>query len=184
MSATPQSAHYTIDDLYHPDFDGRRIELWEGELHEEMPPAAYIHNRIIAFLTVKFMELEMRTPGVRLLPTGTGCLLEEDTMLIPDIGLHRVAPPTDSRGLLAGAPDLAVEVASPSNTATEFARKRRLYFGGGAEQVWIIHPFARRIEVFFRDGRQGVLTEGTLVGDGVAQGVTIELAVLFAEIHG
>jgi Uma2 family endonuclease len=180
MSAIPnQNPRYTVVDLYRPEFDGSRIELWEGELHEKMPPATYLHNQVIMNLLLMFHDFIARTPGLRILPPGTGCLFEDDTVLIPDLGLHRSPPPIDARGLLQGAPELAVEVVSPSNSAAELARKRRLYFAAGAEQVWIVYPEEKFIEVYPREGQYRVVADGVLEGDGVVAGLMINVSGVF-----
>lgn len=48
-------------------------------------------------------------------------------------------------------PQLCVEVLSPSNTASEINRKRQEYLGCGVEEVWIVDPDMRSVEVFRRD---------------------------------
>ena len=82
------------------------------------------------------------------------------------------------------APDLAVEIASASNTAAEFARKRREYFAGGTMLVWEIDPPTRTGRMFddptLPDHGADVTADGTLRGGAVLPGLTLELAVLFA----
>jgi Uma2 family endonuclease len=80
-------------------------------------------------------------------------------------------------------PDLAVEILSPSNTADEIARKRREYFGRGAQLVWIVDPRARTVEVFTAPTVSTLLREtDTLTGDPVLPGFTLLLRELFAEL--
>lgn len=182
MSAVPAhhltAARLTIGDLWRPEFEGRRVELWEGE-PRDLAVGSYSHNLIISRLILLFMQLEQTRSGVRQLPPGTGCIVAEDTFLIPDAGLHTMPIPPPP-GLLPRAPEIAVEIASPANTAEEFARKRQLYFSAGAEQVWELMPEARVIVVHFPDGTGPEIREGTLVGTGIADGVTVVLADLFA----
>jgi Uma2 family endonuclease len=49
-------------------------------------------------------------------------------------------------------PNLAVEINSPSNEADQLARKRRQYFRYGVEEVWIIYPEERVVEVYDAHG--------------------------------
>jgi len=93
--------------------------------------------------------------------------------------------PTDPIPL--AAPDLVVEVLSPSNTKREMALKREEYFGGGVCLVWEIDPRQRTVRVYtsleaFRD----LAATDTLTGDPVLPGFSLPLADLFAELdrHG
>jgi Uma2 family endonuclease len=86
-----------------------------------------------------------------------------------------------------GAPDLVVEVLSPSNTVAEMARKRTEYFRGGVRLVWEIDPRVRTVRVYTSETAFTDLTAAdTLTGDPVLPGFTLPLAQLFAELdrHG
>ena len=89
--------------------------------------------------------------------------------------------PTDP---IAGfAPDLAVEVLSPSNTAAEMARKRREYFEAGVRLVWEVDPASRTVAVFDAPERSTLLDESrTLDGGQVLPGFALPLAELFTEL--
>ena len=65
----------------------------------------------------------------------------------PDVSLVLGATPEDAEeqtGFIPGAPDIAVEVVSPSNTAAEIDRKVAEYLAAGAQRVWVAHPATRR----------------------------------------
>lgn len=51
------------------------------------------------------------------------------------------------------APEICVEVASPSNTAHEMREKIDAYLGAGAAEVWIALPESKRFEFFASDGK-------------------------------
>ena len=81
------------------------------------------------------------------------------------------------------APDLAIEVLSPSNTPAEMKRKREEYFRTGVRLVWIVDPKTRTVEVYAPRRKPVVLTESdTLDGGKVLPGFTLALAELFAEL--
>jgi Uma2 family endonuclease len=71
------------------------------------------------------------------------------TKRIPDLSfitmkrLRQIKPDTD----IEGAPDLAIEVLSPSDTATAMRRKVKQYFAAGSRAVWLVFPESREIEV-------------------------------------
>jgi Uma2 family endonuclease len=85
------------------------------------------------------------------------------------------------------APDLAIEVLSPSNTSAEMQRKRDEYFASGVRLVWEIDPESRKVAVYSPDGAVVVL-EATQVleGGAVLPGFKLELSELFGELdrHG
>jgi Uma2 family endonuclease len=81
------------------------------------------------------------------------------------------------------APDLAVEVLSPSNPNREMARKREEYFAAGVRLVWLVAPRARIVEVYTAVDQVAVLNEAcTLDGGVVLPGFVLPLRNLFAEL--
>jgi Uma2 family endonuclease len=81
------------------------------------------------------------------------------------------------------APDLAVEVLSPSNTEEEMDRKRQDYFGAGCKLVWLVDPDARTVTVFTGPDQSAVLREDqALDGGTVLPGFSLPLRQLFAEL--
>ncbi len=86
------------------------------------------------------------------------------------------------------APDLAIEVLSPSNTRKEMLKKRRDYFKKGVHLAWEVDPAKRIVSVYVSaDEPSAVLTEkDTLDGGDVLPGFTLLLRKLFAELdrHG
>ena len=52
----------------------------------------------------------------------------------------------------SGAPDITVEVVSPSDTAAELGRKASEYLEAGSQRVWVVYPESRRGKVYRPDG--------------------------------
>jgi Uma2 family endonuclease len=75
------------------------------------------------------------------------------------------------------APDLAVEVLSPSNTRREMERKRREYFASGTRLVWEVDPVARAVDVYTSpDAPTARLTEAdTLTAGDVLPGFSLSI---------
>jgi len=74
-----------------------------------------------------------------------------ETGLLPDVGFveaAKVAHIADRRKPVPFAPDLAVEVVSPSQDAGDMAAKARTYLRGGARLVWIVWPRSSHIDVW------------------------------------
>jgi Uma2 family endonuclease len=81
------------------------------------------------------------------------------------------------------APDLAVEILSPSNAPGEMQRKLRDYFTAGVRLVWYIDPQTRTARAYTAaDQKTDLTASDTLTGGDVLPGFELPLAELFAEI--
>lgn len=83
---------------------------------------------------------------------------------------------------LVAAPDLAVEILSPTNTRKEMDRKLVDYFAGGTKLVWFIDPSTRTAQAFTAPtAATDIPADGFLPGGNLLPGLAISLAALFAE---
>jgi Uma2 family endonuclease len=81
---------------------------------------------------------------------------------------------------LPGAPDLAVEILSPSDRSADTQQKVRDYLEAGARMVWIIAPEVKTVTVYRADGSARLVKEHEqLDGDDVLPGLAIPLAKVF-----
>jgi Uma2 family endonuclease len=104
---------------------------------------------------------------------------------IPDVSFvsfERLPDPDAADVAIADfAPDLAVEVLSPSNTGREMERKRRDYFEAGTLLVWEIDPKKEIIDVYTApDSIKRLTKSDTLTGNSVLPGFKMRVADLFA----
>ena len=79
---------------------------------------------------------------------------DENTLVAPDVSFvssHRVPPAVDQEHFARLAPDLVVEVMSPSDRMTDARRKIALYLEAGVQVVWLVEPGPRTISVFQPD---------------------------------
>ncbi len=111
-----------------------------------------------------------------------------ETGLIPDVGFYTAekrAFMRDRSKPIPFAPDLAVEVASPSQDADAMAAKARTYLRGGTRLVWVVWPQAHHIDVWRADtpNRPAATLNGgdTLDGEDVVPGFTHPVAAVFAD---
>ena len=163
--------------------ESRLCELVDGVLVEKTVGIyeSYLAARLVQVLTEFVRERRLGivlgadgmmrlTPGVVRIPDASFV----SWRLLPGRRVPRV-PIADF------APDLAVEVVSPSNTAREMERKRREYLASGTRLVWYVLPESREVHVYTVD-RQHVLTiDQELSGGDVLPGFTLPLRQLFEE---
>ena len=126
-----------------PD-DGMRHELNEGGLVKVVRPK-HRHNEIAYKLQLELIRAA--APG-RVYP-DVGFLLDDDppTLRAPDLAFvsaDRVAQTSDD-DWIHGAPELAVEVVSPSESAEDLDQKVEQYLAAGARLVWVIYPKTRKV---------------------------------------
>jgi len=161
-----------------PEHSGIAYELDEGELLVEASPVLS-HNRIRDRIARALNDYAEQT-GMGEVTTEVDFRLAPDVVLNPDvafIGAAHLAKVDPDSWPIEGAPLLAVEIISPSNTAGEIARKIRHYLKGGCSQVWIIYPALRTVEVHEKHGMNVI--EGVLREQYLFPGFSLDLAYLF-----
>lgn len=123
-------------------------ELDDGVLVREPRPARP-HGAAVMLLGHHLTGYALEHGGI--VVTETGIILEEDPPRVfgPDLAYYREDPaPHGARDAwISRAPDVAVEVISPSNRAAEMKRKIEKYFGSGVGEVWVVYPSTRVVEL-------------------------------------
>ncbi len=140
----------TAEDLPYLTDDDRRCELVAGELIREPPPGAD-HGGIAATLIGRlFAFVHGRNVGRVFAETGFVLAHHPDTVRAPDaafVSAQRIRDATRRGPYVVGAPDLAVEILSPSNTHEETIEKVHEYLAAGGGAVWVIDPRRQRVTV-------------------------------------
>lgn len=162
-----------------PD-DGNRYELVSGEL-VVTPAPGYFHQAGVLALYDRLGPWARESGIGKVMLSPADLSLGDDEILQPDLFAFRVsgsAPAgswADVRSLL-----LAVEVLSPSTARHDRTLKRLRYQRAAVPEYWIVDLDARLVERWRpTDGRPEILTERI-----EWTGLAIDLAALFAEIHG
>lgn len=151
-----------------PD-DGWHTELVRGRVIRE-PQPAYEHGRIqMRMGALLARHVEHHAPD--LVCVGPfGVITEEapDTVRGPDLAVLRQerARELHRAGFLRGAPELAVEVVSPSNGAADIQAKVSEYVAAGAEIVWVIYPETRTVVVYDSPDAARFLSEDAILTGG------------------
>ena len=175
----------TADELLRlPTGMGQRYELVNGELRT-MTPAGYEHGDIVAEIGMR-LRVYVRANGLgRVSGAETGFRLHSnpDTVRAPDVAfVSQVRIPAGKlpQGYFPGAPDLAVEVISPSEVAADIQSKVTEYFEAGVRLVWIVYPNNRQVAVY-RSVLDGVIlsADDTLDGADLIPGFACRVAEFF-----
>jgi len=132
-----------------PDSPGKS-ELLRGELIE-LPPAKIRHDRVSHRLYRRLDTILEDLHDLGAVPDlasayhGVGYRLEPLSWLRPDVSItYRGQPEGD---YLEGAPALAVEILSESNTARLIARKIEVFLEHGAKEVWVLDSKRRQVRI-------------------------------------
>ena len=164
-----------------PD-DAMHRELIEGEL-QVLPPPKSGHSGVAMRMLKSLLPFE-KSAGRFYLEAGYKMSDDPPTWIQPDVSflrMERVRRTPDS-GYFLGAPDLAVEVVSPSESAADLDRKVQLMLRGGASAVVVAYPRQREVEVHLPDSTSRRLTSSdTLSLPGLLPGWELAVARLFED---
>jgi Uma2 family endonuclease len=173
----------TADELSRMPDDGREYELVEGEVIA-MPPAGVEHDQLAGEI-YSLVRAFVRANRLGRVFSGSGGFRlfdHPDTVRAPDVAFVSRDRAFDAheRGYFRGAPDLAVEIVSPSESAQEIRLKVDQYLRAGARLVWVVYPRTRSVTVFRADGTVSELRDDdTHAGEDVLPGFSCPVAALF-----
>jgi Uma2 family endonuclease len=173
----------TADQLFAaPDLG--RCELLRGEL-VMMSPAGSRHGFVAARIARLLMDfVESRGLGVVLgAETGFRIASNPDTVRAPDAAFIRKERVSGGlpKGFFPGAPDLAAEVLSPDDRASEVLAKVQNWLAAGSAAVWVADPETETVTIYSADGKAVVLKSGdALSGGDVLPGFSAAVAAIFA----
>ncbi len=181
----------TVDDLLTlPDRDGWRYELVEGVLVRVAGSGELATTIAATMLIALGAFVRPHRLGVVTGADGVYTFPNAKTGLLPDVGFYgaaRRALIRDRTKPIPFAPDLAVEVASPSQNARAMAAKARRYLRGGTRLVWVVWPDRQEIDVWRSRHTMPATTLGIgdmLSGEDVVPGFTLPVADVFADPLG
>jgi Uma2 family endonuclease len=178
MAATTKLTFEDFQNL--PEREGTRYELDEGSLLME-PSPTFLHNRIrdrIARRLSDFVEAH----NLGEVTVELDFRLAKDVVRSPDVAvvsadhLRQIDITTSP---VHGAPILAVEVISPSNSAQDTTKKIRQYLSSGCRSVWIVYPSLNVIEVHSGGGTRTVEASERLTDEPLLPGFSLSLAEVF-----
>lgn len=167
-----------------PDAKG---ELVRGELRVTPPPGGP-HGRAAANL-IALLNVHLHRRGIGIVfPDGVGYELIQlpRTVRVPDasfVRANRLPAEGIGPGLLKLAPDLAIEVLSPSESASELEEKLDDYRACGTPLIWVVDPVRRTLMIVASDAPVQWLHEGDVLDGGhVIPGFTCDVSEVFEGI--
>lgn len=174
----------TAEDLWRMPSDGNRHELVAGELRT-WPLRGGEHGVVVASMAVFIGEhVATRRLGHAFAATGFILTRNPDTVRVPDLAFisqQRIPPAGIPKKFVPIAPDLVVEVVSPSDTLYELDEKVEQWLAAGTKLVWVANPRRKTIAVHRLGQPVRVLTAAdTLQGEDVLPGFSMPVRDAFA----
>lgn len=191
MALPAEKPRYTYADVLTWD-ENERVEIIDGEAVMMAPPLSRAHQGISFeicrqlgnYLKGKRCKAYSAPFAVRLFETDGDNPEDVDTMVEPDISIVCDPSKLDKHGC-KGAPDMVVEILSPSTQRHDRFTKFSLYQRAGIREYWIVDPDSKTAQSFIlEDGHYSVKEFGT-AGDkmkvNVLEDCIIDLSELFPE---
>ena len=172
----------TADQLLGISFPDERVELSKGEL-VRMPAAGWEHGFVAGNVAGILREFVKAHDLGAVATAEAGFKLSEYTLRVPDVSFvskQRLAATGSPAGFWPGAPDLAVEVVSPSDSASDLQKKIQEYFEAGTRMVWVLYPELKQVQCYRGPKQMRVLeAHEPISGEDVLPGFSILVEEFF-----
>ncbi len=146
--ALPKAITCTLEDIYALP-DGERAELINGRIYNMAPPSR-IHQEILMGLSATLRDYILKNAGnCKVYPAPFAVFLGEDNKnyVEPDISVICDRSKLTDKGC-NGAPDLVIEIVSPSSRKMDYTTKNTLYSDFGVREYWIVDPSKERTTIY------------------------------------
>jgi Uma2 family endonuclease len=177
----------TAKELFAMAGDGSRYELVKGELIR-MSPTGHDHGVVTMNIAGPLHQHVKDNNLGAVFAAETGFIVHEDpdTVRAPDVAFirrSRIRLVGKVEGYWRGAPDLAVEVISPSDTVGGVEQKVKEWLEAGTGAVWVVSPKLRTVAIYRSLTDIDMRTEkDTLDGGDCVPGFQLAISKIFAEI--
>jgi Uma2 family endonuclease len=182
-NAVTEAGVVTADDLLMMPDRGMRRELVRGEVREMAPPGEE-HSEIATELA-RLLGNHVRAHALGKVYSELGFRIasDPDTVLIPDVSFvraERISQGPPNRGYRSEAPDLAIEVLSPGDSADEVEEKVFAWLLAGSRMVVVVNPRRHTATVYRSFKEVVVLSKNDAIDGGdVVPGWRLPLRELF-----
>jgi len=181
MNLVTEHKVWTEDDLMSLPDAGGKYELVEGEL--VVVATTLEHEDVVSNLMLLLGNFVRAHSLGRIYASSLGCWMKSGNLRSPDVSFvaKNRFKEQDPKRFFRGAPDLAIEILSPSNTVQAMKKKATEYFENGCRLMWIVSPEDRSVTVLRLDGTETIVTD-TLTGEDVVPGFSLVVAELFEDL--
>jgi Uma2 family endonuclease len=173
----------TAQELWQLSGGEKKYELVKGELIDMTPPGG-THGTVALNLGALLRGfVKSQNLGVVMVESGYKLASNPDTVRGPDISFlatEKIPAGGLPDGYITGAPDLAAEIVSPNDTASQIQDKVQDYLAHGVQAVWVVYPQQRTVVVHYPDGTARTRHEAdTLEGETVLSGFSCRVNEIF-----
>jgi Uma2 family endonuclease len=132
--------YYTIEDIYNLP-EGVRAELIDGQIYYMATPTTRHQGLLMTLSAEIYAYIKAKKGLCQVFPAGFAVFLfnDDETYLEPDITVVCDPAKLDEKGC-HGAPDLVIEILSPSSASHDSIRKYALYKKAGVREFWLVDP--------------------------------------------
>lgn len=182
----PEQGLWTYDDYAKLPDDGKRYEIVNGVLYMS-PSPSWSHQEIVGEI-FSHLRIYLRTTG-----SGGAFMAPIDVELAPNVVFQPdvvVLLKANRKRLkerhIVGAPDLTVEIVSPSSETHDRHKKIDAYARAGVPEYWIVDPDARTVEVLVREKgeyqSQGVFRGKATLPSRIVPGLPVQVEQFFVSV--
>jgi Uma2 family endonuclease len=178
-----QTRPFTVDDYRQLPPDDWRYQLIEGELVNMAPAPNTFHQTIASNIVAIINRYLAHNAGGRIYFAPLDVYLTDTNVFQPDVLFIRKGRESiiEEDGL-HGAPDFVVEILSPHTARYDINAKREVYARCGVEELWLVYPKAKRIDVYLLQRNSERPTRSHQPGEKFASGLLPELEFSVDEI--
>lgn len=175
--------HHTSEDYWNLP-EGERAELIDGKFYNMAPPSR-IHQKLVMELSGTIRDYIKKNHGnCQVYPAPFAVNLDADNKdwVEPDVSVICDPNKLTDRGC-SGAPDLIIEIVSPSSRKIDYGIKNGIYSQTGVREYWIVDPAKEKVVVYYYedDAAPSLYSFDADIPVGIYPGLTIKIKELLAD---
>jgi Uma2 family endonuclease len=180
----PGQGHWTYNDYAALPDDGKRYEIVNGVLYMTPSPTGPHQDAVGRFYAYLLTHVETAGLGkIRIAPFDVE--LAPDVVVQPDVFVVLKANfDKITKTRIIGAPDLVIEVSSPSTVGYDRREKQDAYASAGVPEYWVAHPTEREVEVLVLENGKyrslGIFEGHATLPSQVLAGLPVQVEQFFA----